>query len=74
MSNANTLYPLFIFFRPFFDQCDGIFLNYGWNVPLLQATAALAGCRKGEVYVGVDVFGRDCYGGGGYNTNKVYLY
>ena len=23
------------------------------------------------MYVGVDVFGRNCYGGGGYNTYKV---
>jgi mannosyl-glycoprotein endo-beta-N-acetylglucosaminidase len=50
--------------------CDGIFLNYGWSVPLLQASGALASHRRGDVYVGVDVFGRDCYGGGGYNTNK----
>ena len=56
--------------RPFFDLCDGIFLNYGWNEPLLRASVELAGSRRGEVYVGVDVFGRGCYGGGGYNTDK----
>lgn len=60
--------------RPFFDLCDGVFLNYGWSVPLLQASGTLAGDRRGDVYVGVDVFGRDCYGGGGYNTNKVHVH
>lgn len=63
---------MFIIPRPFFELCDGIFLNYLWKVPQLQASATLAGHRKGDVYVGVDVFGRGCYGGGGYNTNKVY--
>ena len=27
--------------------------------------------RRYDVYVGVDVFGRGCFGGGGWNTNKV---
>ena len=27
--------------------------------------------RRYDIYVGVDVFGRDCFGGGGWNTNKV---
>ena len=62
---------MFAFCRPFFDLCDGIFLNYGWKMPLLQASGALAAHRRGDVYVGVDVFGRGCYGGGGFNTNKV---
>jgi hypothetical protein len=56
--------------QPFFELCDGIFLNYLWKVPLLYATATFAGHRRGDVYVGVDVFGRKCYGDGGYNTNK----
>ena len=61
--------------RPFFELCDGIFLNYLWKVPLLYATATFAGHRRGDVYVGIDVFGRKCYGDGGYNTNKVdYFY
>ncbi|CAI8051585.1 Cytosolic endo-beta-N-acetylglucosaminidase [Geodia barretti] len=56
--------------QPFFELCDGIFLNYLWKVPLLYATATFAGHRRGDVYVGIDVFGRKCYGDGGYNTNK----
>jgi len=26
--------------------------------------------RKPDIYVGVDVFGRGCFGGGGFNTRK----
>ena len=31
-------------------------------------TIVEAGERKTDVYVGVDVFGRNCFGGGGFNT------
>ncbi len=55
----------------FFGQCDGIFLNYGWSRKGLKASHARAEGRSGEVYVGVDVFGRECFGGGGYNTHLV---
>lgn len=35
-------------------------------------SASMAGRgRRPDVYVGVDAFGRGCYGGGGYNCNKV---
>lgn len=54
----------------FFDACDGIFLNYNWNDGKLQNSLELAK-NKGrdmDVYVGIDVFGRGCLGGGGYNT------
>ena len=35
-------------------------------------SAAVAGRqRQTDVYVGVDVFGRGCYGGGGYNSKVV---
>ena len=61
----------FVFHRVFFDNSDGIFLNYTWNEPKLQASLKNAGDRKNDVYVGVDVFGRNCFGGGGWNTNKV---
>ena len=57
--------------RPFFDLCDGIFLNYNWTESGLAGSHDLAGDRRGEVYVGVDVFGRGCYGGGGFNSCKV---
>lgn len=31
----------------------------------------LAGSRKFDVYVGVDVYGRNCYQDGGFNVDKV---
>ena len=60
-------------YRPFFDLCDGIFLNYNWTESGLGGSHDLAGERRGEVYVGVDVFGRGCYGGGGFNSCKVRI-
>ncbi|XP_019643810.1 PREDICTED: cytosolic endo-beta-N-acetylglucosaminidase-like [Branchiostoma belcheri] len=56
--------------RIFFDSCDGIFLNYTWKEDGLQRSVEMAGERQHDVYVGVDVFGRNCYGGGGFNSNK----
>ena len=52
-------------------MCDGIFLNYNWTEERLRSSSTLAGGRKGEVYVGIDVFGRGCPGGGGYNSCEV---
>jgi hypothetical protein len=57
--------------RTFFDNCDGIFLNYTWTEENLETSADNAGSRHLNVYVGVDVFGRNCYGGGGFNTCQV---
>ena len=59
--------------RPFFDMCDGIFLNYNWNEQVLASSRALASDRSCDVYVGIDVFGRGCYGGGGFNSCKVRM-
>ncbi|XP_066917275.1 cytosolic endo-beta-N-acetylglucosaminidase-like isoform X2 [Clytia hemisphaerica] len=56
--------------RLFFDVCDGIFLNYNWSPIHLTESLAQAKQRKHDVYVGVDIFGRGCPGGGGWNTNK----
>ncbi|XP_039247841.2 cytosolic endo-beta-N-acetylglucosaminidase-like [Styela clava] len=55
---------------PFFEACDGIFLNYGWNEDTLNNSMkfALSSERVQDVYVGIDVFGRGCYGGGGMNS------
>ena len=52
-------------------MCDGIFLNYHWTRSDLQQTALLAGSHCSNVFVGIDVFGRGCYGGGGFNTHLV---
>uniref|UniRef100_A0A7N0THI6 mannosyl-glycoprotein endo-beta-N-acetylglucosaminidase n=1 Tax=Kalanchoe fedtschenkoi TaxID=63787 RepID=A0A7N0THI6_KALFE len=55
--------------KPFFDICDGIFVNYTWkeNYPKLSGLAA--GDRKFDVYMGIDAFGRGSYGGGQWNIN-----
>ncbi|KAK7201368.1 glycosyl hydrolase-like protein [Novymonas esmeraldas] len=55
--------------KPFFDVTDGIFTNYFWNPMHLALTKTAAGPRSASAYVGVDVFGRNMYGGGGYNTH-----
>ncbi|XP_077491887.1 cytosolic endo-beta-N-acetylglucosaminidase-like [Amblyomma americanum] len=55
----------------FFGLCDGIFLNFRWNEDMLQRSAQLAGDRKADVYVGVDVFARNTPYLGGFNTPQV---
>ncbi|XP_010257045.1 PREDICTED: cytosolic endo-beta-N-acetylglucosaminidase 1-like [Nelumbo nucifera] len=55
--------------KPFFDICDGIFINYTWREDYPGSSAAIAGGRKFDVYMGIDVFGRGTYGGGQWNTN-----
>ncbi|KAI8564297.1 hypothetical protein RHMOL_Rhmol03G0170100 [Rhododendron molle] len=55
--------------KPFFDVSDGIFLNYSWLEDYPKSSAAVAGNRKFDVYVGIDIFGRGTYGGGQWNTN-----
>lgn len=54
---------------PFFDLADALFLNYCWKPAALPETAAAAGARAHDVFVGVDVYGRGCFGGGGHNTH-----
>ena len=52
--------------RCFFDAARvGLFTNYGWDAAKLQGTCAEAGARLGDVWHGVDVFGRQTMGGGG---------
>ncbi|KAI8030212.1 Cytosolic endo-beta-N-acetylglucosaminidase 1 [Camellia lanceoleosa] len=55
--------------KPFFDICDGIFVNYTWQEDYPKLSAAVAGNRKFDVYMGIDVFGRNTYGGGQWDTN-----
>ncbi|KAI5687073.1 PPPDE putative peptidase domain [Leishmania braziliensis] len=55
--------------KAFFNVSDGIFINYFWEPMSLPLINTVAGNRGAEVYVGVDVFGRRMYGGGGYNTH-----
>lgn len=60
--------------RQYFDLCDGIFLNYHWTMADLKNSHSLASHRNLDVFVGIDVFGRGCFGGGGYNCNMVRVY
>ena len=50
---------------PFFEAADAIFINYTWKEETPQLAASVAGARRSEVYMGVDVFGRNTFGGGG---------
>lgn len=53
-----------------FQICDGIFLNYAWKDQNLETSLLNAGARQFDVYVGIDIFGRGVFGGGGFNTDK----
>lgn len=46
--------------KQFFDACDGILINYGWNEMSLERTAEAAGSamEMSKIFVGIDVFGR----------------
>ncbi|CAH2074009.1 unnamed protein product [Thlaspi arvense] len=55
--------------KPFFDICDGIFMNYTWKEDYPKASAEIAGDRKHDVYMGIDVFGRGTFGGGQWTAN-----
>lgn len=37
----------------------------------MRSAGAAGRDRLNDVYVGVDVFGRGCFGGGGYNSKAV---
>ncbi|XP_004363545.1 endo-beta-N-acetylglucosaminidase [Capsaspora owczarzaki ATCC 30864] len=60
--------------KVFFDAADSIFLNYGWTLRgLRESSSAAAGSSNSsphDVFVGVDVFGRGCRGGGGFNVTE----
>ncbi|CAL9220358.1 unnamed protein product [Arabidopsis halleri] len=55
--------------KPFFDLCDGIFMNYTWKESYPKLSAEVAGDRKFDVYMGIDVFGRGSFGGGQWTVN-----
>ncbi|XP_034941468.1 cytosolic endo-beta-N-acetylglucosaminidase [Chelonus insularis] len=56
--------------KDFFENCDGIFLNYNWTDAGLATSRAMADLnnRVQDIYVGLDVWGRGCPGGGGFNS------
>ncbi|KAG4925007.1 hypothetical protein JHK87_050547 [Glycine soja] len=43
--------------KPFFDICDGIFVNYTWKEDYPRLSTAVAGNWKFDGYMGIDVFG-----------------
>lgn len=55
--------------EPFFDASDAIFINYVWQGHTPSNVRRRVTGRAGDVYMGVDVFGRNTYGGGGDNCN-----
>lgn len=76
--DLNNLFPsilllLLLAHRYFFDVCDGIFVNYTWQEKNLATTLGNAQHRVMDVFVGVDVFGRNTYGGGQFNAHKVSI-
>ncbi|XP_045476472.1 cytosolic endo-beta-N-acetylglucosaminidase [Harmonia axyridis] len=54
----------------FFERCDGIFLNYVWTEETLLQSIKMAKERSLDIYVGIDIFGRNTFGGGHFNTYK----
>ncbi|KAI8371465.1 glycosyl hydrolase family 85-domain-containing protein [Radiomyces spectabilis] len=64
----NRLTPLN---EPFFEACDGIFLNYWWKESYPDESVRLAerrGRNGADVYFGTDVWGRHTFGGGGFRS------
>lgn len=62
---------------PFLNACDGIFLNYTWKetypfetLDLLNKASNYNKQVRDDVYVGIDVWGRGQFGGGGWNCHK----
>ena len=58
--------------RIFFEACDAIFVNYTWKPENLESSIRNLPNedRRFDVYVGVDVFGRGCLGGGGFECRQ----
>ncbi|MCD9640683.1 hypothetical protein HAX54_026133 [Datura stramonium] len=50
--------------KPFFDISDGMLLTTLGKENYPKHSAEVAGDRKFDVYMGIDVFGRNTYGGG----------
>lgn len=60
----------------FFRACDGIFTNYCWKQEEPARSAARADATEGafrsrrwDVFMGIDCFGRNTYGGGGFDCD-----
>ncbi|CAH2106840.1 unnamed protein product [Euphydryas editha] len=56
--------------KAFFDIVDGFFTNYSWSEKDVEASVTAAGERLNDLYIGIDVWGRNFYGGGQFNTQE----
>ncbi|CAF4953639.1 unnamed protein product [Pieris macdunnoughi] len=56
--------------KVFFDAADGFFTNYSWREEDVASSVKEAGSRLTDLYVGIDVWGRNFYGGGQFNTQQ----
>ncbi|XP_072931830.1 uncharacterized protein [Epargyreus clarus] len=56
--------------KAFFDVVDGFFTNYSWTEKNVESSAKIAGDRLTDVFIGIDVWGRNFYGGGQFNTQE----
>ncbi|KAJ0176944.1 hypothetical protein K1T71_006953 [Dendrolimus kikuchii] len=54
--------------KAFFDASDGFFTNYSWSESDIKSSVEAAGDRLTDLYIGIDVWGRNFYGGGQFNT------
>jgi endo-beta-N-acetylglucosaminidase D len=54
----------------FFDVTDGIFVNYTWNIERLQQSSINGAERKYDIFTGIDVWGRNTFGGGHFNIHR----
>jgi endo-beta-N-acetylglucosaminidase D len=60
------------------QACSGLFVDYHWNdtscrkaFEFVEARRSAGSCKHGpgDVWMGVDVFGRGTFGGGGWHTD-----
>lgn len=53
----------------FFRVAGSLFTNYHWDRNAPVRSAVKAGTRRTDVFTGIDIFGRNTYGGGGFQTH-----
>lgn len=55
--------------EPFFKAAGSLFTNYCWDRNAPVRSAIKAGTRRTDVWTGIDVHGRNTFGGGGFHTH-----
>lgn len=53
----------------FFKSSSAMFTNYHWDRNAPVRSAVKAGTRRTDVFTGIDVHGRNTFGGGGFHTH-----